>query len=257
MSSPAPQNKYVVAIAGATGNLGKEITHVFLTEYNKFFARVLALVRDPTSPGAQALALQGAEVHAVDESNPGVSLGMALQGVNIVVNALPGSAGELRATVFEASLKNGVEVYFLSEFGTDHHSTNFPGFEHAEFRSKAELAHRARKLAQGKVRSYRRTPDSLWRIAWRLSTIGAPTQRITFISKSDISRALAELALLALNPSTSQSVPDELHMAALLVLMGEGILDLSKNNINELINPGEGKWKWKTVEDHIREILNE
>ena len=36
--------------------------------------------------------------------------------------------------------------------------------------------------------------------------------------------------------------------------MGEGRLDFSKDNLNELVNPGESLWKWKTVEDQIREL---
>ncbi|EPT02603.1 NAD-binding protein [Fomitopsis schrenkii] len=38
----------------------------------------------------------------------------------------------------------------------------------------------------------------------------------------------------------------------LKVLIGEGKMDFSKNN-NELINPGQSIWKWKTVEDLVRE----
>ncbi|RPD55653.1 hypothetical protein L227DRAFT_509682, partial [Lentinus tigrinus ALCF2SS1-6] len=35
------------------------------------------------------------------------------------------------------------------------------------------------------------------------------------------------------------------------VLIGEGKLDFSDNS-NELVNPGESLWKWKTVEDQLR-----
>ena len=38
------------------------------------------------------------------------------------------------------------------------------------------------------------------------------------------------------------------------VLMGEGKMDFSKDNLNELVNPGESLWKWKTVEDHLRAL---
>ncbi len=34
------------------------------------------------------------------------------------------------------------------------------------------------------------------------------------------------------------------------VLIGEGKLDFSDNS-NELINPGQSLWKWKTVEDYL------
>ena len=37
------------------------------------------------------------------------------------------------------------------------------------------------------------------------------------------------------------------------VLMGEGKLDWSGDNQNELVNPNESIWKWKTVEDFAKE----
>ena len=36
------------------------------------------------------------------------------------------------------------------------------------------------------------------------------------------------------------------------VLIGEGALDFSVENDNELVNPGESLWKWRTVEDELR-----
>lgn len=37
------------------------------------------------------------------------------------------------------------------------------------------------------------------------------------------------------------------------VLMGEGKLDFSKENHNELVNPHESVWKWKTMEEYAKE----
>jgi hypothetical protein len=31
-------------------------------------------------------------------------------------------------------------------------------------------------------------------------------------------------------------------------------LDFSKSNDNELVNPGESKWKWKTIEQYAKEV---
>jgi hypothetical protein len=31
-------------------------------------------------------------------------------------------------------------------------------------------------------------------------------------------------------------------------------LDFSKTNDNELVNPGESKWKWKTIEQYAQEV---
>ncbi|KAI0333181.1 NAD-P-binding protein [Cubamyces sp. BRFM 1775] len=38
------------------------------------------------------------------------------------------------------------------------------------------------------------------------------------------------------------------------VVVGEGKADFSSGNANDLVNPGETYWKWKTVEDHVRSL---
>ena len=38
------------------------------------------------------------------------------------------------------------------------------------------------------------------------------------------------------------------------VVVGEGKADFSADNANDLVNPGEAYWKWKTVEDHVRSL---
>ncbi|RPD55669.1 NAD-P-binding protein [Lentinus tigrinus ALCF2SS1-7] len=48
----------------------------------------------------------------------------------------------------------------------------------------------------------------------------------------------------------TQSAPGAI-LSYIRVLIGEGKLDFSDNS-NELINPGESLWKWRTVEDQLR-----
>lgn len=38
------------------------------------------------------------------------------------------------------------------------------------------------------------------------------------------------------------------------ILMGEGKLDYSQENQNELVNPSEKCWKWKTLEEFVTEV---
>lgn len=38
------------------------------------------------------------------------------------------------------------------------------------------------------------------------------------------------------------------------ILIAEGKMDSSAENQNELVNPDQKIWKWKTVEDYIREV---
>jgi hypothetical protein len=45
------------------------------------------------------------------------------------------------------------------------------------------------------------------------SPFGSPSQRVTFTSQSDIARSLAELSLLASQPSMSSKVPDCVRIA--------------------------------------------
>ena len=33
-----------------------------------------------------------------------------------------------------------------------------------------------------------------------------------------------------------------------------GNLDFSQSNDNELVNPGQSKWKWKTIEEYAEEV---
>lgn len=37
-------------------------------------------------------------------------------------------------------------------------------------------------------------------------------------------------------------------------IIAEGKLDHSKDNQNELVNPGESLWKWKTVDQYAKEV---
>ena len=39
------------------------------------------------------------------------------------------------------------------------------------------------------------------------------------------------------------------------VIVGEGKADFSAQNDDELVNPGQKLWKWKTVEDQLRSSL--
>ncbi|THG98277.1 hypothetical protein EW145_g7451 [Phellinidium pouzarii] len=121
-----------------------------------------------------------------------------------------------------------------------------------------------------------------------ITTIGPSTVRTTFTSKVDIARAVAQLAILAmLSPAAlSDSVPAHVRISGkfriteedlagaketlsvesarglvgapaghIRVLMGEGKLDFSEDNENELVNPNERLWKWKTIEETIKKEM--
>ena len=139
--------KYVVAVAGATGLLGKchkypihHSIHSTLSKGNDVvnsllsapisthFSRVVALSRDATSEKSVALKQAGAEVIQVsleDESDAGnekaiEGLTKLLKdvGADIVVNALAGGASaRSKNNLTVAAVNSSVKVYFPSEFG--------------------------------------------------------------------------------------------------------------------------------------------
>ncbi|KAL6299991.1 hypothetical protein BKA93DRAFT_803954 [Sparassis latifolia] len=140
------------------------------------------------------------------------------------------------------------------------------------------------------------------------TSLGTRDKKITFTSKADIGRALAELSILVLTPAISARVPDQIRISGsaisftdardivqrvrrefgnisevslkgvdlettrkgvqeslannsnfspqaiplLHLTLNEGQIDFSDND-NELVNPNQSVWKWKTVEDLTRE----
>ncbi|OJT02372.1 hypothetical protein TRAPUB_7096 [Trametes pubescens] len=308
--SSSTSTKATVAVLGGTGTLGEDIATVLLTEFRESFPTVRVFTRDPSSSKAQAFAKKGADVVALDIE----SLENALAGIDVVVNVLPTSLSEeVRGKVNETVIKSGAKVYFLSEFGLDHRIADFTGYEHPEWAGKKRLAAETRALAQGKTKviavyssvflefvvSSFLGPLLGFDLAKNVfTTYGPATQKFATTGKSDIGRAVARLAVLALDPSTSASVSDEVRIAGAItsyedvrditarvrgvpkgeikvedlaaleqslreqkgkgglleyirLAIGKGWADLSEN-ADELVNPGQTLWKWKTVEDEIR-----
>ncbi|MEU8913395.1 NmrA/HSCARG family protein [Streptomyces nigrescens] len=79
-------NGLIVAVAGSTGQQGGAVARRLLADG----WTVRALTRDPTSPGARALANAGADVRAVDMADP-AALKPALDGAYGVFSVQPAS----------------------------------------------------------------------------------------------------------------------------------------------------------------------
>ncbi|TDL24323.1 hypothetical protein BD410DRAFT_786439 [Rickenella mellea] len=159
------------AIAGATGNLGLSITRQFLSPTLKpHLSRIIALTRDPSSAKANELRNLGAEIRAVDSSSDD-SLRTALEGADVVVNAIGSRSGDMKEKVLDAAVAVGAKVYFPSEFGvyvqsicstlgqiadlqvsSDHRLNDFPGYEHSEWTTKRAHVERAKQLGAGKMK---------------------------------------------------------------------------------------------------------
>lgn len=301
-----------VTIIGGTGGLGLPISEAFLETFRSSFPTVRILTRNLTSDNAKALQAKGAELHKLDDANPGAALDKAFAGVDVIVNALPGGPiNDVKLAVVDSLARSDAKVYFLSEYGVDHRLTDFPGYEHVEWATKKELATKTREKVKGKkvIALYTAlfleiaflAPFLGFDIAGnKFVPYGPSSTKVSFTSRSDIGKAVARLALLALDPATASQVPDQARILGdtgtwedirdivarvkgvekgtiasedlaahkealrqkpddflgfLRVAVGEGKLDFSSDNDNELVNPKNSLWKWKTVEDHIRSSL--
>lgn len=130
---------------------------------------------------------------------------------------------------------------------SDHRVADFSGYEHPEWAGKKRLAAETRKLAQGKTKviavysgvfveflvssflgpirtSLFTTCGSAsvslipFTVGFDLAnnvftSYGPATSKFGSTGKSDIGRTVGRLAVLALDPSTSASVPDEVRIA--------------------------------------------
>ncbi|RPD57558.1 NAD(P)-binding protein [Lentinus tigrinus ALCF2SS1-7] len=81
--------------------------------------------------------------------------------------------------------------------------------------------------------SYEEIPDAVSRVK------GVPNGAIKTLDLEEFDRNLKE------NPN------DNL-LDYIRVLIGQGKMDFSRENANELVNPNQSLWKWKTVEDQLR-----
>lgn len=77
----------IVAVAGATGDLGTRLTDTFLSaELRPGLSGVVSLARRRT-PNTQRWESMGADIRIVDDSCDERDLVMALEGVDVLVNA--------------------------------------------------------------------------------------------------------------------------------------------------------------------------
>ncbi|EED84086.1 predicted protein [Postia placenta Mad-698-R] len=321
MSTESSSAQPVVAIVGATGNLGNDVAEAFLNHYRSQFSKVIAVVRDPTSVASRKLAEAGVELRQVDQIDTVPSFARAFAGADVVVSAVSNAPLEYHDALFDAAFQNGVKVYFPSDFGVDYHVADFPGYEEPLWVAKAQHVSRARELSHGKIKiielnigmfiEFILIVSQMDHFGFDAETLtftfaGSPDSRLAVTAKADIARSLAQLALLAL---VSSSVPDVVRIAGqnvsyrkigqaaervreerelkpknvtlkaidleaykaatreeqvrtgvsdlhkhIKIVVGEGKVDFSHSNHNELVNPGEKWWKWKRVEDYAREL---
>ncbi|CAE6505189.1 unnamed protein product [Rhizoctonia solani] len=107
----------IVAIVGASGNVGKVFADKFLTA-NSFQLRVLVRASSVDMPVYQGYKRRGATLHIIDFENE-ASIVEALKGVNVFISAVAGPAWSAQSPLVRAASKAGVKTFFPSEYGSE------------------------------------------------------------------------------------------------------------------------------------------
>ncbi|EAW12303.1 isoflavone reductase family protein [Aspergillus clavatus NRRL 1] len=203
----------VVAIAGATGHLGKYVLSAFLSApFHSYFSEIIVLSRDknPTLPKQYDDRGATLTIRTYDETN----LPAALDGVNILVNTIGASGHAFKEKLLRALPQTGVQVYFPSEFGVDHYVHDFP---HGEWGQKKRHYALAQELVP-QVKVCRVfcglfLEDSIG--PWfgfdtrngRYESVGSSKMPISFTGCEDVGRAVASLAAMPV-----MAIPEVVHV---------------------------------------------
>ncbi|KEF52981.1 uncharacterized protein A1O9_10888 [Exophiala aquamarina CBS 119918] len=115
----------VIAIAGATGHLGTWLVESFLSKDLFPQPPGLVLLSRRHTPRTKAWETLGAQVRILDEGGDIGELTDALEGADVLINAISSSGMQLSDDLVHALPKTTVKLYFPSEFGVDHTIHNF------------------------------------------------------------------------------------------------------------------------------------
>ncbi|KAJ5138556.1 uncharacterized protein N7515_003404 [Penicillium bovifimosum] len=208
-----PTAKPVVAIAGATGHLGKHITSAFLSSaFHDKFSEIILLSRKESTLFSPTEVRAGVKVttRRYDTSN----LSQALQGVHILVNAIGPSGHEFKTRIAATLPRTNIRLYFPSEFGVDHYGHDFAHLEWYE--KKKHLANAQPVVTDMKIcRVFCGLflEDSIG--PWfgldtkngRYTSVGPPTKPVSFTGIGDVGKTVAALATMEVD-----MVPEIVHV---------------------------------------------
>ncbi|KAK6341639.1 hypothetical protein TWF696_008708 [Orbilia brochopaga] len=297
----------VIAIAGGTGTLGKEVVSALLDpQLRSKYQELIILTRSTDAEQLAEWGKQGATVRKYGAEDD-QSIADALSGVDILINTIAsrddGFKSKLAAAI--ASPTSSVKLYLPSEFGVDHYLHDFQHPEWDKKKAHFEAAARRKDLKICRVFPGLFLEHSIG--PWygldpktgKYEVIGTGTNPVSFTSIPDIGKAVAsavanisitdfpqnlylsgdsatlkeiadmlaasgaapavEISSLDLEEFKAKTIatPDLDPASYLRFLMAEGKIDNRDGNDNELVNPGEELWKWKTVEDQIEIMAKE
>ncbi|KAG8995392.1 hypothetical protein FRB94_009183 [Tulasnella sp. JGI-2019a] len=242
--------KLTVAIAGATGDVGTDVTKAFLKLHPETFSRILILTQNPNGEKAKALESLGAELVRVEGAlQPGV-----LKGVDVLVNT-QGSVvpPETSDSLFKEAVASGVKVYFPSEYGIDH---RLGVQDHIWFHEKVRHVSAARSAAPGQLKVIQLYigifSSTIFSPYFGLDTAngvystlgsGSSEKKVAITATADIGAAVTRLSTLAVADPTS--VPDLVRISS---------DNRSFKELAEIVGRETGK-KINVVEEPIPESL--
>ncbi|KAJ9627284.1 hypothetical protein H2203_003746 [Taxawa tesnikishii (nom. ined.)] len=281
-----------VAIAGATGHLGQHLTNILLSPtYRSSFASIIVLTRqDPKS--SQLLSKwqsSGAQIRSYDSDN----MASSLSGIDVLINAIGSTGHDMKDKIASALPSTDVKIYLPSEFGVDHTVHDFPLPEWDYKKSHAagvycglfmedSIAHWFGFGVPEKGR-YESVGGKETPVAFTsLDDVGRAVAVLCAMPAEDVPEevhlagdnvSMAGIAALMEAAGGGEIGVEEVELQPykerfvksgekkpshyLRFLMGEGKIDHSGNgmlsNENDVVNPGETKWKWKTMKDWATE----
>ena len=202
-----------VAIAGASGHLGKHLVDAFtLPQFRQSFSQITLLTRQPKDQAAQSKNPQnGVLTRYYDEND----LSSSLDGIDILVNVVGSSGSALKDKLLYAVANSKVKLYIPSEFGVDHYIHDFP---YPEWDAKKKHFQKAQELLPNvhicRIFIGLFLEDSIG--PWfgfntrtsKYEAIGSSKVPITFTSLDDVGKAVARLVSLP-----TDSIPPTLHLA--------------------------------------------
>ncbi|GLA69227.1 hypothetical protein AtubIFM55763_008410 [Aspergillus tubingensis] len=217
----------IVAIAGATGHLGKHVASAFLTSnLRNRFSEIILLSRQgshhtlPTDLPSDSPKLTIRTY--TEDSIPSIT--RALHGATVLINTIGPSGHSFKEKLFHAIPQSSIQVYFPSEFGVNHYVHDFP---HREWDAKMKHMALAEQLLLLNTQDPSPKKVKICRVfcglfledsigPWfgfdtkrgRYECVGSSEVKVSFTSLGDVGRCVAALASLG-----TDEVPEVVHVA--------------------------------------------
>ncbi|OQE20705.1 hypothetical protein PENFLA_c016G03281 [Penicillium flavigenum] len=226
----------VVAIAGATGHLGKHVTTAFLSStFQDKFSEIILLSRNESCLFQPSSSKTGVKLSTrrYSENN----LEEALQDIQILVDTIGPAGHDFKTKLVDALPGTNIRVYFPSEFGVDNYAHDFahPGWQ----QKKKHFANVQRvvphmkicRVFSGLVLEDLGPGFGLNTQNGKYTSVGSFRTPVSFTSVGDVGRTVASLATLP-----AEKIPDIVHvggdsrsvaeMARIMESAGAGRIDI-------------------------------